>query len=67
MNRDPRTNPITGDILSIFLNEWHIDDVEAEKVWLSRKGAISFMAIADFRQFFKLASVVNYGRTEKQN
>lgn len=67
MSRDPRNNPITGDVLSIFLNEWHIDDVETEKVWLSRKGAISFMAIADFRHFFRLASVVNYGCTEQQN
>lgn len=70
MSRDPRINPVAGDVLAIGISEWEViansegrKDVDSGNgvVKTLRRGAYSYLDIGSFRSFFKLASTVRYG------
>lgn len=59
--RDPRINPVAGDVLAIGMKQWEVVAAYQIKVKVSRDGAEHTIHYETFRSFFKLASTVRYG------
>lgn len=59
--RDPRINPVSGDVLAIGISQWRVTYADEKTASVLRMGSYSSMSIGSFRSFFKLASTVRYG------
>lgn len=61
MSRNPRINPVAGDVLAIGISQWKVLGVTETNINVGRMGSVSPMKPHEFRSFFKLASTVRYG------
>lgn len=59
--RDPRINPVEGDVLAIGISQWRVLGVTETNINVGRMGSVSPMKTHEFRAFFKLASTVKLG------
>lgn len=60
--RDPRINPVAGDVLAIGIKQWEVTQVSLPMICVVRDEVVhSQMWAHQFRSFFKLASTVRYG------
>lgn len=60
--RDPRINPVAGDVLAIGIKQWEVTQVSLPMICVVRDEVVhSQMWAHQFRPFFKLASTVRYG------
>lgn len=65
MIRNPRVNPMAGDMIRIHLSEWLVDSVCGESVALLRSGAYTEIKLCQYREIFKFAEVMHYGEDKK--
>ena len=59
--RDPRINPLEGDVLAIGMKQWEVSTADSGGIIIVRNGAKNVMSLATFRSLFKLASTVRLG------
>lgn len=62
MIRNPKTDPLKGDIFSMSMSRWEVVDIDGDNIRVKRDGYMTTkLSLANFRQCFAKSNVVQWG------